>query len=35
MVRPPSGEEIADLLAGDVVTRVAAIDAYGYPHVTP
>jgi hypothetical protein len=35
MVRPLSKEEIAALLARDVVARVATIDADGYPHVTP
>jgi nitroimidazol reductase NimA-like FMN-containing flavoprotein (pyridoxamine 5'-phosphate oxidase superfamily) len=35
MVRPLSGEEIAGLLARDVVARVATIDESGYPHVTP
>ncbi|MGD0700506.1 MAG: pyridoxamine 5'-phosphate oxidase family protein [Trebonia sp.] len=35
MVRPLSDEEIAGLLARDVVARVATIDACGYPHVTP
>ena len=35
MVRPLSEEEIAGLLARDVVARVATIDASGYPHVTP
>lgn len=35
MVRPLSEEEIADLLARDVVARVATVDADGYPHVTP
>ena len=27
--------EIADLLAGDVVAHLATIDSVGYPHVTP
>jgi nitroimidazol reductase NimA-like FMN-containing flavoprotein (pyridoxamine 5'-phosphate oxidase superfamily) len=35
MVRPLSEDEIGDLLARDVVARVATIDADGYPHVTP
>jgi nitroimidazol reductase NimA-like FMN-containing flavoprotein (pyridoxamine 5'-phosphate oxidase superfamily) len=35
MVRPLSAEEIAGLLARDVVARVSTIDADGYPHVTP
>jgi hypothetical protein len=35
MVRPLSAEEIAGLLARDVVARVATIDTDGYPHVTP
>jgi len=35
MVRPLGEEEIAVLLARDVVARVATIDADGYPHVTP
>jgi nitroimidazol reductase NimA-like FMN-containing flavoprotein (pyridoxamine 5'-phosphate oxidase superfamily) len=35
MVRSLNVEEIAGLLARDVVARVATIDADGYPHVTP
>jgi hypothetical protein len=35
MVRPLGKEEIAGLLASDVIARVATIDADGYPHVTP
>jgi Pyridoxamine 5'-phosphate oxidase len=34
-VRPLSEEEVASLLARDVVARVATVDADGYPHVTP
>lgn len=37
--RPParrlSSEEIAGLLGGDLIARLAAVDADGYPHVTP
>lgn len=35
MVRPLSEEEVAGLLARDVVARVATVDADGYPHVIP
>jgi nitroimidazol reductase NimA-like FMN-containing flavoprotein (pyridoxamine 5'-phosphate oxidase superfamily) len=35
VARPLREEEIAGLLARDVVARVATIDADGYPHVTP
>jgi nitroimidazol reductase NimA-like FMN-containing flavoprotein (pyridoxamine 5'-phosphate oxidase superfamily) len=35
MTRLLTDEETASLLASDAVARLAAIDASGYPHVTP
>lgn len=35
MTRRLANDEIADLLSGDHVARLATIDADGYPHVTP
>lgn len=35
MPRPLVREETAELLASDIVARLATIDGDGYPHVTP